>query len=158
MKLEGQVIIHAPQERVWAIINDPNRMRDCMPGCTALEPTGEDQYRAVLEIGVATLRGTFDAELRLTDKQPPSGYRLQVRAAGMTGEVSGAGTVTLAPQGMGTALIYAGELQVGGLIATIGQRFLAGVVEQMTAEFFQGLGKVAETAQGDLPQMNADER
>jgi carbon monoxide dehydrogenase subunit G len=145
MIVEGQFVIHAPPERVWEIINDPKQMRQCMPGCAALEALGNDEYRAVLEIGVATLRGSFEARLRLSDKRPPTGYRIDVQAAGMTGEMQGGGTVTLAPQGLGTALTYAGELQVVGLIATIGQRFLAGVVEQMTADFFQGLGKVAET-------------
>ncbi len=146
MKLEGQFMIHAPPDRVWAIINDPKQMRQCMPGCAALEDLGGDEYRATLEIGVATLRGSFEARLRLSDKRPPTGYRLDVQATGMTGDVHGGGTVTLAPQGMSTALSYAGELQVTGLIATIGQRFLGGVVEQMTEEFFHGLGKLAEQA------------
>ena len=144
MKLEGQVVIHAPQERVWEIINDPKQMQHCMPGCDALEDLGGGEFKATLAIGVATLRGSFEARLRLSNKQPPTGYRIDVQATGTSGEMQGGGTVTLAPQGLGTALTYAGEMQVGGLIATIGQRFLASVIEQMTEDFFQGLGKVAE--------------
>jgi hypothetical protein len=157
VKLAGEVLIHAPPETVWEIINDSKRMQKCMPGCTLLEDRGGDTYLAHLAIGVATLRGSFDAELRVTDKVPGQGYRLDVSAQGMTGQMRGGGTVALSPQGMSTLLAYAGELEVGGLLATMGQRFLGSVVEQMTAEFFQGLGKIAE-ATANLPQMNADKR
>jgi hypothetical protein len=155
VNLEGVVTIHAPPHIVWEIINTPDLMQVCMPGCKSLRERSADVYLAVLEVKVATLRGSFDAELRLSNKVPGEGYRLDVTASGLTGEMHGSGTVTLSPQGLGTVLSYAGEMQVNGMLATIGQRFLASIVEQLTAEFFWGLGKLAEQRQS-LARLDAD--
>lgn len=156
MKLEGTVTIHAPPGIVWEIINDPRQMQQCMPGCKGLQEQAPDTYRAALELSVATLRGSFEAALRVSDKVPGRGYRLSVTAHGMTGEMQGSGTVSLSPQGLGTLLSYAGEMQVSGMLATIGRRFLTAIVEQMTAEFFAGLGRLAE--QQGLARVTADRR
>ena len=146
MKLEGEFTFDAPIATVWAILNDPAVLKQHMPGCESLEPVGPDEYEAVLKIGVAAIKGTYKARLRITDKQAPSAYRLHVDGSGKPGFVKGEGAVTLEAQGERTVLRYSGDLQVGGLIARVGQRLLGGISERMTRDFFQGLGQSAEQA------------
>jgi carbon monoxide dehydrogenase subunit G len=144
MKLHGELTCHAPRERLWALLNDPSAIRRHLPGCTALEALGGDEFAATLDIAVATLRGAFSARLKIRDRVPARGYRLEVSGEGPAGSVSGGGTVALAEYGLGTQLSYRGELAVTGLIATIGQRFLAGVAQRMADDFFGGLSREAE--------------
>jgi carbon monoxide dehydrogenase subunit G len=144
MKLNGEFIFNAPRDKVWAILNDPKTLQKHMPGCENLEETGTDEFKATLKVGVAAIKGTYTANLRITDKAPPERYTLHVDGQGGPGFAKGSGTVVLSENGGGTKLVYDGDLQFGGLIARVGGRLLSGVAERMTREFFEGLGKEAE--------------
>ncbi len=139
MNLAGEVNIAAPLQRVWAVLNDPEILARHMPGCESLQAIGPDEYAAVLKIGVAAIKGTYKATLRISDRVEPTSYRLHVEGSGKPGFVKGAGSVELQEQDGGTRLIYHGDLQVGGLIARVGMRLLGGITERMTREFFEGL-------------------
>jgi uncharacterized protein len=158
LKLEGEVTLRAPRERVWAVLNDPAVMQRHMPGCECLNEVEPDCYEAVLKIGVAAIKGTYKATLHLEDKQPPASYRMAVEGAGKPGFVKGTGSVTLHEQDGGTRVVYSGDLQVGGLIARVGMRLLGGITDSMTREFFNGLcsevtqdGEACEDEPGDPP-------
>jgi carbon monoxide dehydrogenase subunit G len=146
MKLEGKITFHAPRERVWQILNDPGVIRKHLPGCETLEPAGEDAYDAVLSIGVGPVKGSYTARLALADKRPGEGYTLRVEGSGKPGHIKGEGRVTLSAEGDATVLEYSGDLQVGGLIARVGQRIIGALSQQMAAKFFAGLGQEAERA------------
>ena len=143
MKLAGEMTIAAPRPRVWAVLNDPALLQRHMPGCESLQCTGPDTYEAVLKIGVAAIKGTYKATLRISDRVEPASYRLHVEGSGKPGFVKGSGSVELNAQDGGTRLTYHGDLQVGGLIARVGQRLLGGITERMTREFFEGLAAEA---------------
>lgn len=147
MKLEGEFTFNAPREKVWSILNDPAVLKKHMPGCDSLEAVGDDQYEAVLKIVVGAIKGSYKAKLTLKDKNPPEYYTLQIEGSGRPGFVKGEGRVHLKDLTGQTALSYSGELQVGGLIARVGQRLLGSISEKMTRQFFQDLGAEAEAAQ-----------
>ena len=37
MELKGEYRVPAPREHVWAMLNDPAVLRECIPGCESLE-------------------------------------------------------------------------------------------------------------------------
>ncbi len=145
MKLTGEFTFNAPREKVWQALNDISTLQKHMPGCESLEQVGPDEYKALLKIGVAAIKGTYNATLGIRDRVAPERYTLTVEGKGAPGFVKGEGQVTLIEQGDKTVLRYAGDLQVGGLIARVGQRLIAGVTESMTRQFFEGLGREAES-------------
>ena len=117
-----------------------------MPGCESLDPAGEDAYDAVLAIGVGPIKGTYTAHMAIVDKHPEEGYTLRVEGSGKPGHVKGEGQVRLSSEGDATVLEYSGDLQVGGLIARVGQRMIGSISRQMASKFFEGLGREAESA------------
>jgi len=145
LNLAGEVTIPASRQHVWAVLNDPAVLQRHMPGCESLEATGPDTYEAVLKIGVAAIKGTYKATLRISDRVEPASYRLHVEGSGKPGFVKGSGSVALEEQEGGTRLTYQGDLRVGGLIARVGQRLLGSISERMTREFFEGLASEAGT-------------
>ncbi len=146
MKLEAKYTFNAPQDRVWALLQDPQVLSECIPGCDRLEPAGEDQYEAVLKIGLAAVRGTYKGKVAITDKRPPAGYRLLVEGSGTPGFVKGEGAITLVDRGGVTDVAVLGEAQVGGPIAGVGQRMLSPVAKMLMDQFFGQLQKKAEGA------------
>jgi carbon monoxide dehydrogenase subunit G len=139
MKLDGTNTLPAPVETVWKTINDPDALRRCTPGLKELTETGPDNYKATLSIGIAAVKGTYAGTLRITDKQAPTHYKIILEGSGGAGFMKGEGTVDLEAQGGGTLLRWAGDIQVGGLIAGVGQRMLSGVGKMLIGQFFKCL-------------------
>lgn len=142
MKIEGAHDIAAPRAQVWEAFLDPERLRRAIPGCERLEAVGPDEYRAVMKVGVAAVKGTFEGKVRLTDKKPPESYRMAVEGSGGPGFVRGETTVTLSEIPGGTRVVYSADVQVGGLIAGVGQRMLGGVSKMMAEQFFTRMGQI----------------
>jgi hypothetical protein len=145
MKIEGSHDISAPRRRVWEAFLDPEMLRQAIPGCEQLEATGDDEYKATMKIGVAAVKGTFEGKVKLVDKKPPESYRLDVEGSGGPGFVRGSTLITLSDIEGGTRVSYSADVQVGGLIAGVGQRMLGGVSKMMADKFF---GKMGELLQG----------
>jgi len=137
MKIEGSADIPAPREKVWAAFLDPNILAKALPGCEKLEAIGPNEYKATMKIGVAAIKGTFEGKVKLSDLEPPNRYRMAVEGSGGPGFVRGDAGMQLSDvDGGGTRVSYDADVQVGGLIASVGQRMLGGVTKMMLDQFF----------------------
>ncbi|GIX47027.1 MAG: hypothetical protein KatS3mg131_1238 [Candidatus Tectimicrobiota bacterium] len=139
MKLNGTHTLPAPQEKVWAFLMDPQAIVKVIPGCEKLEATAPDTYQATLSLGIAAVRGTYSGAVQLLDKEPPSRYRLVLEGNGTAGFVKGEALVELQPQDGHTLLRYDADVQVGGLIANIGQRMIGGVAKMLIGQALKKL-------------------
>jgi len=146
MKLEGSYEVKAPREKVWSAFLDPATLQKAIPGCEKLELIGADEYKAILKIGVAAVKGTFEGKVRLQDKKPPESYRLSAEGSGGPGFVRSDTVITLSDIEGGTRVAYSADVQVGGLIAGVGQRMLSGVSKMMADQFFNRMGELLTTA------------
>ena len=142
MKLEGSYDIPAPRDRVWSAFLDPEVLRQAIPGCEKLEAMGNDEYKATMKVGVAAVKGTFEGKVRLTDKKPPDSYKMAVEGSGAPGFIRGETVITLTDADGGTRVSYTADMQVGGLIAGVGQRMLGGVSKMLADQFFTRMGQL----------------
>jgi uncharacterized protein len=141
VKVEGSYTFNAPRERVWSVLLNPDALKNCVPGCESLSPTGPDQYEATMKVGVAAIRGSYKGNIRIADKTEPSQYTLQVEGKGGPGFVRGTALVELVDQGGTTLVNVHGDGQVGGTVAGVGQRMLGGVAKMLMGQFFDCLNK-----------------
>lgn len=139
MKLSGTYTLNAPRERVWQLLNDPVFLKACLPGCESLEAIGPDRYQAVLTMGLAAVKGKYTGTVALSDKQPPQHLTLRVQGKGSPGFMQGTGTLDLTEVPEGTRVTYQGDVQVGGTIASVGQRLLDGAAKMIVGQFFTGV-------------------
>ena len=148
MEVSATYTFDAPRQRVWDLLIDPQVIAGCLPGCEALEPTGDDTYRATLTIAIAAITGRYQGTVRMTDKDEPAAYTLVVEGKGRPGFVNGSATVALADaeDGARTSVAVTGRAQVGGTIARVGQRLLGGVSKMMMDRFFACLQERAKTS------------
>ncbi len=147
MKIEGSNDIPAARERVWAAFLDPAVLARALPGCEGLEAIGTGEYKAKMKIGVAAIKGTFEGKVRLFDLEPPNRYRMALEGSGGPGFVRGEAGMELSDADGGTRVTYSADVQVGGLIASVGQRMLGGVSKMMLDQFFTRMTEIlAESA------------
>jgi carbon monoxide dehydrogenase subunit G len=118
------------------MLNDPAFLKACLPGCESLEATGPDRYQATLTVGIAAVKGKYTGTVALLEKEPPQRFTMRVEGKGTGGFMQGTGQLELAEDPQGTKVTYQGDVQVGGPIASIGQRLLDGAAKMMVGQFF----------------------
>ena len=137
---QGEVMLSATAAEVWRRLVDPQELAAIVPGCQRLSQDGPDSYSVEVVIGVAGIRGSYDARIEMRDKHQGRSVRLVGKASGALGFGSGSGLITLTPAGNGrTRLNYEYAADVGGKVAAVGQRMLGSVTKLMIAQFFRSL-------------------
>ena len=145
MKLDGEYTFNGPREAVWELLQDPDVLKAAMPGAKELEKTGEDEYKANLQVRVGPVNGVFATKISLTDKTPPERYTMLVDSKGSTGHAKGSALVTLTEQEDATTLMkYEAKLHVGGRIASVGQRMLDTVSKSLTRQSLEAMNNALE--------------
>jgi uncharacterized protein len=153
MKVSGTATLHAPVDQVYAALNDPAVLVATIPGCERLEQVSADSYRMTVTAGVASIRGSFAGEVRLTDQQPPHAFVLRASGSGAPGTVTADVAVTLAEAPDATTrLTYDADAVVGGMVGGVGQRVLAGVAKKTATEFFAAIDKSLTTTTPEPPE------
>jgi hypothetical protein len=131
----------AERGRVFAALVDPNVLQRCIPGCESLTPSGEDSYVAVLKIGVAGVKGSYQGTAAVRDKRPPESLTLIFEGKGAPGFVRGSAAIALTAQGEGTAVACTADVQIGGIIAAVGSRLVEAASKTLANEFFTKLAQ-----------------
>jgi carbon monoxide dehydrogenase subunit G len=149
MVMDGEVQLPAPRELVWAKLNDPEVLKACIPGCESLEKLSDTELQAVAVVKIGPVKAKFKGKVRLSDLDPPNGYRISGEGdGGVAGFAKGGATVALTPKdGGGTQLSYHVDAQIGGKLAQLGQRLVNGAAKKMADQFFKNFaGAVASAA------------
>ena len=148
MKLDigGEETFEVPIETLWSAINDPDMLKKCIPGCKDMIPEGGDRFKLILNLKVASVGGSFEGEISLTEKAPPAQCKVAVSGSGTLGQGSGSATFSLEQQPAATLMRYSGEGEIGGLVAGVGQRILKGVAKHLIKQFFTSLRREVTAA------------
>jgi carbon monoxide dehydrogenase subunit G len=145
MDMNGERLIPAPKQIVWAALNDPETLRACIPGCESLEKTSDTEMTAAAAVKLGPVAAKFSGKLTLSDLDPPNGYTLSGEGrGGPAGFAKGSATVKLADAPDGTLLSYTVAAQVGGKIAQVGGRLIDATAKSMTDQFFKSFAAQIE--------------
>lgn len=146
MKIGGSYTVPVEPQRAYASLQDPEILAQCMPGADRLDKIGEDEYEMKMKIVIASVQGLFGGKVRITDQNPPHSFRLIVEGTGKVGFVKGEGLLTLTTAGSGTEVQYDGDVQVGGMIAGVGQRLIDVSAKLIIKKFFEKFTEALATA------------
>lgn len=141
MKVEGSYPFAAPRDVLWPMLLDPTVLANVLPGCEKLEPTGENQFNGILKIKVGPVQGKFMGDVVMGDLQAPESCTISVDGKGAPGFVKGTGTLHLEADGDMTTLHYTGDADVGGRLASVGQRMLETSANAIIRQSLEGLGQ-----------------
>jgi len=141
--IEGTFTFGGPREAVWELLQNPDVLVKALPGAKRLVRAGEDRYEGVMQMGVGPVTAAeFAVTVALRDKVPPQRYAMEVDSKGALGFTRGGARVELeALADGGTLMKYTAELQVGGKIASVGQRLLDQMAKHMTRQGLEALNQ-----------------
>jgi len=137
MEMTGEFRIPAPRQRVWQGLNDPEILKQSIPGCQALDKLSDTEFAGKVVATVGPVKATFGGKVTLSDLDPPQSYTISGEGSGgVAGFAKGGAKVRLVEDGDATVLSYAVPAQVGGKLAQIGSRLIDGVARKMAGDFF----------------------
>lgn len=136
MEITGEYQIDAGREIVWAALNDPDMLQRCIPGCESLEKVSDTEYAAKVTAAIGPVRAKFNTSLKLEDLDPPNSYRLVGESRAAAGFGKGSALVSLVEKDGGTLLRYEADFKVGGKLAQVGSRLVAGATKKTADDFF----------------------
>jgi hypothetical protein len=143
MDMKGAYRIAAARDAVWVALNDPEVLKKCLPGCEALEKTSPTSFEATIKAKIGPVSAKFAGAVTLEDIDAPNGYRIVGEGkGGVAGFAKGGAKVTLTAEGDKTLLAYDAEAKIGGKLAQIGSRLVAGAARKIADDFFK---KFAQT-------------
>ncbi len=155
MDMTGEFVIPAPRQKVWEALNDPEILKQSIPGCEEIEKLSDTQLAAKVTAKVGPVKARFGGKVTLSDLDPPNGYKISGEGSGgAAGFAKGGATVRLLDEGDGTRLTYVVEAHVGGKLAQIGSRLIDATARKMADDFFarfsQAVGGPAAAAPVEL--------
>ncbi|WP_323003216.1 xanthine dehydrogenase family protein molybdopterin-binding subunit [Denitromonas sp.] len=142
----GSTDIGAPPEAVFRVLLDPEALARVIPGCHQLDRIGDNRYRADVTVGVGLVKARYEAEIALSDLDPPHALRLAGSGMSSLGSARGAGQVRLEAIPEGTRLSYDYRAEVSGKVAAVGSRMLEGAARVVLGQLFEQLGRQATGA------------
>jgi len=147
MDMSGEQTISAPRDRVWAALNDPEILRQAIPGCETVEKTSDSEFVATVVAKVGPVKATFKGKVTLSDIDPPNGYTITGEGqGGAAGFGKGGAKVSLSDAPGGTVLHYTANASVGGKLAQIGSRLIDSTARKMADDFFSRFKEIVSAA------------
>lgn len=148
MEMSGEYKIRAPRQKVWDALNDPEILKQSIPGCEEIEQKSPTEMSAKVTAKVGPVKARFAGEVELSDLDPPNGYRISGEGkGGAAGFAKGGANVTLEEDGDGTLLKYEVDAQVGGKLAQLGARLIDGTAKKMAGQFFENFAAAVESGE-----------
>ncbi len=140
MEIKGRYVIANTRESVWAALNDPDVLKDCIPGCESFTKTSDTEFDADVLAKIGPVKARFKTTVRLENMQEPESYTIVGSSkGGNAGFARGKADVVLVSTDNGTELSYTADFKVGGKIAQVGSRLVSGATKKTADEFFGSL-------------------
>ncbi len=143
MDMSGQHRIEAPRQAVWEALNDPEVLKQAIPGCEEMVKTSDTGFTAKVKAKVGPVSAKFSGAVTLSDLDPPNGYTISGEGkGGAAGFAKGGAKVRLEDDGAATVLHYEVKAQVGGKLAQIGSRLIDSTAKKMAEDFFGNFSRI----------------
>ena len=136
MKLAGTYKLNVKKEIVWNALNDPEILKQCIPGCDSFDKENDNTFSASATNQIGPMNATFSGTVKLLNIKKNESYTLSGEGQSSVGFANGSANVKLTEEDGTTLLYYEVDINVGGKIAQLGSRLIDGVAKKMSDYFF----------------------
>ncbi len=143
MELEDEIRISASRAKVYEGLNDPEVLKECIPGCEELIKHSDTELEAKVVLKIGPVKAKFGGNVTLDPINPPEKFALSGEGnGGIAGFAKGGAEVELIEEGDETILRYTAKADVGGKIAQLGSRLVVSTSKKLAGQFFEKFADV----------------
>ena len=143
MELNDEIFIEAPRDVVYAALNDPEILKQCIPGCEELTKSSATELSAKIVLKIGPMKAKFGCDVTLDPTEAPAKFSLTGEGnGGVAGFAKGGADVELVEENGGTTLRYSAKAEIGGKLAQLGSRLIAGTANKLSKSFFKKFDEV----------------
>ena len=140
MILKDEVQIPRDRDTVFQALNDPEILKQSIPGCEELTSTGENELEATVVVKFGPVKASFNSNVVLDPTGGPENFKLSGSGdAGVAGFAKGGADVLLSENDDGTLLTYEVQIDISGKLAQVGSRLIEGTSKRLAKKFFVNL-------------------
>ena len=136
MELTGSYYLKVKKEVVWKALNNPEILKQCIPGCESFEKESGTTFNAVATNQIGPMNATFSGKVKISNVQENRSYTLAGEGQSSVGFANGSANIMLTEKDGTTNLTYKVNVSVGGKVAQLGSRLIDGVAKKMADYFF----------------------
>jgi len=145
MELSDEIIINAPKDRVYEALNDPEILKQCIPGCEELIKHSDTELEAKVVLKIGPVKARFSGDVQLETSGAPDAISLTGQGnGGAAGHAKGGADVSLVAEGDTTILRYEAKADIGGKLAQLGGRLIQSTAKKLAGKFFKSFAKVID--------------
>lgn len=146
MKIEGEYIFDGPRDAVWKLVRDPEVLMKCLPGTQTVKQISDTEFTGEMTVRIGPFSGSFAGRVLVSDEVPPQSCTLTVEGTGKIGFLKGVGSIAMTELEDGKTLMkYTGEAQIGGKVASVGQRLFDSVSKSMVKQGLDTLNEILKS-------------
>jgi carbon monoxide dehydrogenase subunit G len=146
VELKDEITINAPMDRVYAALNDPEILQQCIPGCEELIKHSDSELEAKVVLKIGPVKARFGGAVELDTSGAPDAFSLTGQGnGGAAGYAKGGADVTLSEADGVTTLTYAAKVDIGGKLAQLGSRLIQSTAKKLAGKFFKSFGEVVDS-------------
>lgn len=155
MELSGEYFIGADQQKVWDLLNDPEILKEAIPGCEEIEKKSDTEFLAKITTKIGPMKTKFAGSVTLSELDPPKSYKIIGEGkGGAAGFAKGESLVSLEAKDNGTVLKYSAQAKFGGKLAQLGARLVKGTSQKLADEFFAKIAEIINLSSGNEGNIN----
>lgn len=152
MEMSEEITINAPMTVVYDALNDPEVLKQCIPGCEELIKHSDTELEAKVLLKVGPVKARFSGNVELDTSGAPETFSLTGQGnGGAAGHAKGGADVTLKEVDGATVLAYTAKAEIGGKLAQLGSRLILSTAKKLAAKFFKTFAETVETADAAEP-------
>ena len=136
MKLTGSYKLNVKKEIVWQALNNPDILKQCIPGCESFKKESDTIFNATATNQIGPMNATFSGKVTLSNIKENQSYTISGEGQSSVGFANGHADVKLKEEDGSTTLSYEVDVNVGGRVAQLGSRLINGVAKKMSDYFF----------------------
>jgi uncharacterized protein len=151
MKIEGEYVFDGQREDLWKLVRDPEVLAACLPGSQNIQKVSDNEYKGEMKIRIGPISGAFAGQIFVTNEVPPESCTLTVEGTGKIGFLKGVGNIDMTERDESKTLMkYTGEVQIGGKVASVGQRLFDSVSKGMIKQGLEKLNEILQTQRAEI--------
>ena len=135
---KGQEHITASPETVWAFVNDPDKVGNCLPEVIEVVVKDQAHFDATVRVAVGPVSGKFKLKFELQPDESARRMNMKISGGGFGSALDLTAAADIADGGDGTTrLDWRGTAEMRGPVAAVGGRVLDAQAQKLIQQTFR---------------------